>query len=68
MRHGFADRSTSPSYKFQFQLPTMTDPTQYLAGDSDFGPALPFNDPPGLAYGDYVGPDIISFRVRGVDT
>lgn len=45
---------------FQFQMPTMTDPTQYLAGGSDFGPALPFNVPPGLAYGSYVGPDMIS--------
>jgi len=36
-----------------------TDPTTYLAGGTDFGPALPpgFYDP---SYGDYVGPDIIS--------
>jgi hypothetical protein len=36
-----------------------TDPTAYLAGGSDFGPALP----PGFyapGYGTYVGPDIIS--------
>src|SRR5579862_4909767 len=45
---------------FQFQMQTMTDPTQYLAGGADFGPALPFNVPPGLAYGSYVGPDMIS--------
>src|SRR5271168_1175412 len=36
-----------------------TDPTTYLAGGTDFGPALP----PGFSvpgYGSYVGPDIIS--------
>src|SRR5271155_5708757 len=37
-----------------------TDPTTYLAGGTDFGPALPFNVPPGLGYGSYVGPDIIT--------
>lgn len=36
-----------------------TDPTTYLAGGTDFGPALP----PGFyapAYGSYIGPDIVS--------
>jgi hypothetical protein len=45
---------------FLLQMPTMTDPTQYLAGGSDFGPALPFNVGSGLAYGSYVGPDMIT--------
>lgn len=42
-----------------FGQPQKTDPTTYLAGGTDFGPALP----PGFyvpGYGDYVGPDIIS--------
>lgn len=43
-----------------FGEPKKTDPTTYLAGGTDFGPALPFNVPPGLGYGSYVGPDIIS--------
>ncbi|HEY3840903.1 MAG TPA: hypothetical protein VGL72_30230 [Bryobacteraceae bacterium] len=45
---------------FQSQMPAATDPTQYLAGGADFGPALPFNIPPGLAYGNYVGPDMVA--------
>lgn len=42
-----------------FGQPKKTDPTTYLAGGTDFGPALP----PGFyapGYGDYVGPDIVS--------
>src|SRR6516225_2205856 len=42
-----------------FGQPKKTDPTTYLTGGTDFGPALP----PGFyapGYGDYVGPDIIS--------
>jgi hypothetical protein len=38
----------------------MTDPANYLAGGADFGTALPFNVPPGLAYGNYRGPDIVT--------
>lgn len=45
---------------FLFQGPTVVDPTTYLAGGADFGPGLPFNVPPGLAYGSYVGPDVIA--------
>src|SRR5579863_360419 len=45
---------------FQSQLPTMPDPAHYLAGGADFGPALPFNIPPSLAYGNYVGPDMVA--------
>ncbi len=45
---------------FVFQGPARVDPSTYLAGGSDFGPALPFNVGPGLAYGSYVGPDIIT--------
>src|SRR5712664_2985276 len=44
---------------FLKQGPTKTDPTTYLAGGTDFGPALP----PGFygpGFGDYLGPDIIS--------
>ena len=42
-----------------FGQPKKTDPTTYLAGGTDFGPALPpgFYDP---QYGNYVGPDIVS--------
>jgi hypothetical protein len=56
-----------------FGQPTKTDPTTYLAGGTDFGPAVPSSAdiggfPPGseppsyppAAYGDYVGPDIIT--------
>lgn len=42
-----------------FGQPQKTDPTTYLAGGTDFGPALP----PGFYssdYGTYLGPDIIS--------
>ncbi len=44
---------------FLNQGPTKTDPTTYLAGGADFGPALPpgFYDP---GYGSYIGPDIIT--------
>lgn len=44
---------------FLNQGPTKTDPTTYLAGGADFGPALPpgFYDP---GFGAYLGPDIIS--------
>jgi hypothetical protein len=45
---------------FLGQGPKKTDPTTYLAGGSDFFSALPFNVPPGTAYGSYVGPDIIA--------
>jgi hypothetical protein len=40
-----------------------TDPTTYLAGGADFGPAVPFPIPdvyPPPEYGSYLGPDIIS--------
>jgi hypothetical protein len=56
-----------------FGQPKVTDPTTYLAGGTDFGPAVPPSAavggfPPGsqppsyppAAYGTYVGPDIIS--------
>jgi hypothetical protein len=42
-----------------FGQPKKTDPTTYLAGGTDFGPALP----PGFyapGYGTYIGPDIVS--------
>jgi len=44
---------------FLSQGPTKTDPTVYLSGGTDFGPALPpgFYDP---GYGNYLGPDIIT--------
>ena len=44
---------------FLNQGPTKTDPTTYLSGGTDFGPALPpgFYDP---GYGGYLGPDMIS--------
>jgi hypothetical protein len=45
---------------FLLQGPPRIDPATYLAGGSDFGPALPFNVPPGLGYGSYVGPDMIT--------
>jgi hypothetical protein len=54
-----------PNYNFAagfnpyFGQPKKTDPATYLAGGTDFGPALPL----GFyvqGYGDYVGPDIIS--------
>ena len=45
---------------FLLQGPTRVDPDTYLAGGADFGPALPFNVPPGLGYGAYVGPDMIT--------
>lgn len=57
-----------PNYNFAagsnpyFGQPKKTDPTTYLAGGTDFGPAVP--PIPGVyppaAYGAYVGPDIIS--------
>src|SRR5271168_2585682 len=42
-----------------FGQPTKVDPTTYLEGGTDFGPALPpgFYDP---GYGGYLGPDIIA--------
>lgn len=43
-----------------FGQPKKTDPTTYLAGGSPFGTALPFNVPPGLGYGNYLGPVIVS--------
>jgi hypothetical protein len=56
-----------------FGQPTKTDPTTYLAGGADFGPAVPPSAliggfPPGsqppsyppAEFGNYVGPDIIS--------
>jgi len=54
-----------PNYNFAagfnpyFAQPKKTDPTTYLAGGTDFGPALPlgFYEP---GYGNYVGPDIVS--------
>ena len=45
---------------FLHQAPKKTDPTTYLAGGTNFGPALPFNVPPGLGYGSYLGPNIIT--------
>ena len=44
---------------FLNQGPTKTDPSTYLAGGTDFGPALPpgFYDP---GYENYLGPDMIS--------
>lgn len=58
---------------FLFQEPTQTDPSAYLAGGTDFGPAVlpsaviggypPGSQPPSYppaAYGTYAGPDIIS--------
>jgi hypothetical protein len=44
---------------FLNQGPTKQDPTVYLAGGTDFGPALPpgFYDP---GYGSYLGPDMIT--------
>lgn len=45
---------------FLNQGPTQTDPTQYLAGGSPFSTALPFNVGPGTAYGNYLGPVIVS--------
>jgi len=43
-----------------FGQPKKTDPSTYLAGGTNFGTALPFNVGPGLPYGGYLGPDIIS--------
>lgn len=40
--------------------PKKTDPAQYLAGGTPFGTALPFNVGGGTAYGNYVGPVIVS--------
>jgi hypothetical protein len=45
---------------FLLQAPKRTDPTTYLAGGTPFGAALPFNVPPGLGYGSYLGPSIVS--------
>jgi len=45
---------------FLNQGPKQTDPTQYLAGGTPFGTALPFNVPPGTNYGNYTGPVIVS--------
>jgi len=45
---------------FLLQGPTMTDPANYLAGGADFGTALPFNVGPGLIYGSYLGPDLVT--------
>jgi hypothetical protein len=45
---------------FLFQRPTKTDPTTYLAGGTNFFTALPFNVGPGLPYGSYLGPNIIT--------
>jgi hypothetical protein len=45
---------------FLNQGPKRTDPSQYLAGGAPFGTALPFNIPPGTAYGNYVGPVLVS--------
>jgi hypothetical protein len=45
---------------FLFQEPKKTDPSTYLGGGSPFGTALPFNVPPGLGYGSYLGPTIVS--------
>ena len=50
---------------FLLQGPTKTDPSTYLAGGSDFGPAVPAGVYSGVpyppkGYGSYVGPDIVS--------
>jgi hypothetical protein len=37
-----------------------TDPTIYLSGGMNFSTALPFNVGPGLPYGNYLGPNIIT--------
>ena len=50
---------------FLNQGPKRTDPSQYLAGGAPFGTALPFNIPPGTAYGNYVGPP---HRLTQLDT
>jgi hypothetical protein len=49
----------NPYFLFQ-KSPTKVDPSTYLAGGGDFGPALPFNVGAGAAYGSYVGPDMIA--------
>jgi mono/diheme cytochrome c family protein len=45
-----------------FGQPKKTDPTTYLAGGTDFGPAVPpvAGVYPPAGYGEYVGPDIIT--------
>src|SRR5271170_3783284 len=45
---------------FLQQAPKKTDPTTYLAGGAPFGTELPFNVPPGLGYGEYLGPTIVA--------
>jgi hypothetical protein len=45
---------------FLLQKPKETDPATYLAGGMNFFTALPYNVPPGLGYGSYLGPNIIS--------
>lgn len=45
---------------FLLQGPKKTDPATYLAGGSPFTTALPFNVGPGLPYGTYLGPIIVS--------
>jgi hypothetical protein len=45
---------------FLFQGPKKTNPTTYLAGGTPFSTALPFNVGPGLPYGSYLGPVIVS--------
>lgn len=45
---------------FLFQEPKRTNPATYLAGGTSFFTALPFNVGPGLPYGNYLGPNIVS--------
>lgn len=45
---------------FLDQGPKKTDPAQYLAGGSPFPTALPFNVGPGLPYGNYLGPTLVT--------
>jgi mono/diheme cytochrome c family protein len=51
---------------FLNQGPAKVDPSTYLAGGTDFGPAIPFNVGAGTAYGNNVGPDIISRNLTPV--
>jgi hypothetical protein len=52
----------APGFNPYFGQPKKTDPTTYLGGGTDFGPAVPYipgvYPPPN--YGSYVGPDIVS--------
>jgi hypothetical protein len=45
---------------FLHQAEKKTDPKTYLAGGGNFFTVLPVNVPPGLGYGSYLGPNIIT--------